>query len=92
MSRILLTEKLVAYSKSQPNKPLYHWLDDAAAITKLITYEDLLISSQNISHYLLKNGVQPGDRVLLVYPPSLDFVVAFLGCLLAGETTHMINR
>jgi len=25
-----------------------------------------------------------GDRVLLVYPPSLDFIVAFFGCLKAG--------
>lgn len=26
----------------------------------------------------------PGDRVLLVYPPSLHFVVAFVACLRAG--------
>ncbi|MEZ4236673.1 MAG: AMP-binding protein [Myxococcota bacterium] len=26
----------------------------------------------------------PGDRVLLVYPPGLDFPCAFLGCLWAG--------
>ena len=26
----------------------------------------------------------PGDRVLLVYPPGLEFVSAFFGCLYAG--------
>jgi acyl-CoA synthetase (AMP-forming)/AMP-acid ligase II len=27
--------------------------------------------------------LQKGDRVLLVFLPSLDFIVAFLGCLMA---------
>ncbi len=26
----------------------------------------------------------PGDRVLLVYPPSLDFIISFIACLKAG--------
>jgi len=26
----------------------------------------------------------PGDRVLLLFPPSLDYITAFLGCLYAG--------
>lgn len=29
-------------------------------------------------------GIAPGERVLLVYPPSLDFIVTFLACLRAG--------
>ena len=29
-------------------------------------------------------GFAPGERVLLVYPPSPEFVVAFVGCLTAG--------
>jgi len=28
--------------------------------------------------------LKKGDRVLLVYPPSLDFIVAFVACLIAG--------
>ena len=32
----------------------------------------------------MKWGISRGDRVLLVYPPSLDFIVAFLACLRAG--------
>ena len=27
---------------------------------------------------------QPGDRALLVFPPGLEFMVAFFGCLMAG--------
>jgi acyl-CoA synthetase (AMP-forming)/AMP-acid ligase II/acyl carrier protein len=32
----------------------------------------------------LQGICRPGDRVLLVYPPCLDFVPAFLGCMYAG--------
>jgi amino acid adenylation domain-containing protein len=29
-------------------------------------------------------GVRPGDRVLLLYPPGIDYVSGFFGCLYAG--------
>ena len=32
----------------------------------------------------IRRTVQPGDRVLLVYPVGLDFVDAFFGCVYAG--------
>jgi len=32
----------------------------------------------------LQLELRPGDRALLVYPPGLDFIAAFFGCLYAG--------
>ena len=32
----------------------------------------------------LANVASPGDRALLLYPPGLDFIPAFFGCLYAG--------
>ena len=32
----------------------------------------------------LRRRSQPGDRALLVYPPGLDFISAFFGCVFAG--------
>ena len=32
----------------------------------------------------LAEQLQPGDRALLVYPPGLEFISAFFGCLYAG--------
>ena len=32
----------------------------------------------------LQSRCRPGDRALLLYPPGLDFVAAFFGCLYAG--------
>jgi len=31
-----------------------------------------------------KAKLNPGDHVALVYPPVLDLIVAFFGCLYAG--------
>ena len=45
-----------------------------AAQSKLI--DDLLA--------LFGGRTQPGDRILMFYPPGLDFVVAFFGVLYAG--------
>ena len=32
----------------------------------------------------LKDESKPGDRALLLYPPGLEFIYAFFGCLCAG--------
>ena len=32
----------------------------------------------------LQLELQPGDRAILVYPPGLDFIAAFFGCMYAG--------
>jgi acyl-CoA synthetase (AMP-forming)/AMP-acid ligase II/acyl carrier protein len=32
----------------------------------------------------LQLELKPGDRALLVYPPGLDFIAAFFGCMYAG--------
>jgi acyl-CoA synthetase (AMP-forming)/AMP-acid ligase II/acyl carrier protein len=47
------------------------------------TYADLGARSQAVAA-ALQDRCAPGDRALLVYPPGLDFVAGFVGCLLAG--------
>ncbi|MEP6840937.1 MAG: hypothetical protein ABJA75_23005, partial [Bradyrhizobium sp.] len=43
-------------------------------------------SSRRNSNALLarRAKTQPDDRALLVFPPGLEFLVAFIGCLIAG--------
>ncbi|MCC6508134.1 MAG: aminotransferase class I/II-fold pyridoxal phosphate-dependent enzyme [Pirellulaceae bacterium] len=50
-----------------------------------LTYAQLDAAARNVGGYLQKQGAA-GQRVLLVYPPVLDFVVGFFGCLYAGAT------
>ncbi|MFN9954579.1 MAG: AMP-binding protein, partial [bacterium] len=47
-----------------------------------VTYEQLDAMSRAIAVYL-QNISTPEDRVLLLYPPGIDYIAAFFGCLYA---------
>lgn len=52
-----------------------------------MTYQELDEQTTRIASVIVdknKVGLQKGDRAVLVYPPSLDFMMAFLACLKAG--------
>jgi acyl-CoA synthetase (AMP-forming)/AMP-acid ligase II len=40
--------------------------------------------AEGVAYELRNYGVDAGDRVILAYPPSLDFIKEFIGCLFAG--------
>lgn len=47
------------------------------------TFAELYAQSLGVAAQLTADGLQ-GQSVLLVFPPGLDFVKAFFGCLIAG--------
>src|SRR4051812_23981319 len=49
-----------------------------------LTYNSLDERARALGGWLLSRGLQ-GQRVLLVFPPGLEFVTAFFGCLYAGS-------
>ncbi|WP_433549070.1 AMP-binding protein [Streptomyces sp. CA-294286] len=59
------------------------WLADLDRSTDSRTCAELDDGAAAVAAALLAEA-RPGDRVLLVQPPGLDFVTAFLGCLYAG--------
>ncbi len=62
----------------------YYFTDSETNETKL-TYAQLWDEVRGLAGYLQgRCGIRPGDRVLLIYPPSLDFVVGFFACHAAG--------
>jgi acyl-CoA synthetase (AMP-forming)/AMP-acid ligase II len=48
--------------------------------------EGLDLRARALAVRLEREGLRPGDRALLIYPPGLDFLVGFFGCLYAGVT------
>ncbi|MGZ6550918.1 MAG: AMP-binding protein, partial [Tumebacillaceae bacterium] len=50
---------------------------------RFITYAELDQKARNLAA-VLQQQHQAGDRALLLYPPSLDYISAFFGCLYAG--------
>lgn len=67
-----------------PERPLFTFVDDEGRDREQLTVAGLAARANAVARALPGWGVGPGDRALLVYPPSLDFVGAFLGCLAAG--------
>ena len=80
----LLTSALLAHARDRPDAIAFAWLDgDQLEPTRVLTYGALVRDAQTLAASLRARDLT-GQRVLLVFPSGLDFVVAFLGCLYAG--------
>ncbi len=76
--------ELFAYRCEQAGDGLaYAYLKDTAAIDRQLTWIELA-GEVNILATALGARVEPGARVLLIYPPGLEVVVAFWACIQAG--------
>jgi amino acid adenylation domain-containing protein len=67
-----------------PERPAFTFLRDGEEEGARLTYAELDAAARALAVRLRESGAVQGDRALLLYPPGLDFVVAFFGCLLAG--------
>jgi len=65
-----------------PAKYAYRFTDGENNLQDL-TYAQLLARVEGLAGYLQDLGAQ-GERILLFYPPGLDFVVGFYACHAAG--------
>jgi acyl-CoA synthetase (AMP-forming)/AMP-acid ligase II len=68
----------------QAEKRAYTFLVDGEADAVHLTYGELDRQARTIASWLQSRGAT-GERVLLLYPPGLEYVAAFLGCLYAGS-------
>ncbi len=77
-----LVDRLRGWVEYQPAQKALTFLQDGTTETDQVTYAELDDAARVIAAHL-QALVQPGDRVLLVYPPGLAYITAFLGCLYA---------
>ena len=78
-----LVDLLRAQAAHQPDKQVYIFLQDGELDEVRMTYAELDLRAQAIAALLQQQGAA-GERVLLLYPPGLDYIAAFFGCLYAG--------
>ena len=68
-----------------PDKLLYSYLDVNGDPIESYTYASFLHRAQAIAGHLRKERrFAAGDRLLLAYPPGLEMICAFFGCVRAG--------
>src|SRR5438067_3199578 len=67
----------------QPNDAAYIFLPDRGTERLSLSFAELYAQTRVVAATLAERG-QKGDRAVLLFPPGLDFIVAFFACLLAG--------
>ena len=61
--------------------PAAIWVSDGEP-ARVRSYRDLRVQALHVSARL-RERCRPGDRVILLFPPGIDFIAAFLGCFYA---------
>jgi acyl-CoA synthetase (AMP-forming)/AMP-acid ligase II len=80
-----LTDYLQKWTRSAPDRALYTFLDRACNPVESYTYGRFHARTNGLAHVLAHEiGVKPGEPLLLVYPPGLEIIVAFIACVKVG--------
>jgi acyl-CoA synthetase (AMP-forming)/AMP-acid ligase II len=77
-----LVALLAKRAETQPDERAYIFLSDRGAEEAALTFRQLHDAARAVATRLTET-TRPGDRAILVFPPGLEFVVAFFGCLIA---------
>ena len=85
-----LLDVLTYWAKVQPERKAYTMLDSNGTEDSYITYGDLYSKATEIAQFLLANQLQFSNAVL-IYPPGIEFIVAFWGCLYADVSPAPIH-
>ncbi len=78
-----LIEILRQRAENQPHQIAYSFLIDGEAEKVSLTYQQLERRASTLAANL-QPYCPPGERAILLYPPGLEYIVAFFGCLYAG--------
>uniref|UniRef100_A0A8L0DUA6 DMAP1-binding domain-containing protein n=1 Tax=Oncorhynchus mykiss TaxID=8022 RepID=A0A8L0DUA6_ONCMY len=82
---LFLSEVLQWRSQTTPEHILYTLLSSRGAVSSSLTCLQLHKRAERVAALLLeRGGLQEGDHIALVYPPGIDLIAAFYGCLYAG--------
>src|SRR3984885_13391220 len=80
-----ILDHLDRLADKHPDKLLYSFLDVAGDPIESYTYASFLHRAKAIAGHLRNEGrFAVGDRLLLAYPPGLEMICAFFGCVRAG--------
>ena len=51
---------------------------------EMLSFDDLAAESARFAHWLVANGIRPGDRIAFMLDPSLPFYISLFGAMLMG--------
>ena|SRR5690349_9648177 len=75
---VTFSDILQTHAAQQPHKQAFVFLGTDGVVGDEINYSNLDLRARGIAKELIANGLT-GKRVLLVFPPGLDFIAALFG-------------
>lgn len=78
-----LLRALCRQARERPDQPAFVYLVGSASDDTVLTYARLDQRARAVAVHLQELGLA-GERVLLAFPPGLDFITGYFGCLYAG--------
>ena len=79
----LFLDALAHWVWNTPDKTCSTFLSDSGSPVASLTFKQLDLRTAQIAQHLAGLGLAKGDRCLLVFEPSLGFIVSFIACLKA---------
>ena len=80
-----ILDKLDSLGDQHPHKLLYSYIDLNGNPIGGYSYEEFLHRTKVIAVHLRRvHGFESQERLLLAYPPGLEMICAFFGCVRAG--------
>ncbi len=86
-----IVECLRANAVSTPQKVAFNFLGDGENVSSSLTYAELDQKTDAIASWLIDNGFY-NQRALLLFPSSIEFMLAFFACLKAGVVAIPANQ
>lgn len=85
-----LGEAVVHWARTRPSQPLFYFVDLEDKLT-VLTASDLHHNALRIGANLHARGVRQGDRVVLSFDTSPEFLESFFACGLVGAIPCLIE-
>lgn len=80
-------QEILRHCNEYSDRPVYNWINDKCDVERSVTYRELDERTREIAEGLLLSlEISRGERVILCYPPGLDFILSLVACLRAGLT------
>jgi len=74
---------LSRWAKERPDDTACAFVGPGLMVERSVGYRDLERAARKLA-MSLRETARPGDRVLLLFPPGVEYVTAVLGCMYAG--------
>ncbi|NHZ35813.1 AMP-binding protein [Massilia rubra] len=78
-----IADVLQSRATEKPLSTAFTFLGEGEGGTASVTFSALDLAARTVAGHL-QARTAPGDRVLLVLPPGLDYIIGFFACLYAG--------